>query len=210
MKLVSGLIVLSSILAVCMYMGYLTLYTAGTVAAAQNARRLPFVGEVVERRINAWLLGAVEKNTIDDVPYSVEGTPLTSTVLADSGMYTGTVEERTDCEQPQGEPVHGILTQEFHPGHSGVDLAVNVGTPVLATMCGRVVSVQRADAGYGYLLIVQNGPYQTYYAHNSQINVHVGDLVDRGTVLSLSGSTGNSTGPHVHYEVRINNVPIQP
>jgi murein DD-endopeptidase MepM/ murein hydrolase activator NlpD len=102
------------------------------------------------------------------------------------------------------------LTQNFHSGHTGIDLAVVVGTPVKATMDGKVISAGWNTQGYGNLVIVENGAYKTYYAHLSSIPVAVGDTVTAGELVGLSGSTGNSTGPHLHYEIRKNNVPIDP
>ena len=113
-------------------------------------------------------------------------------------------------EQNNYYPVQGTLTQDFHPGHNGVDLAVVTGTPVHSAINGKVLYAGWNDQGYGNLVIVQNGDYKTYYAHLSEIPVTVGQTVTQGEVIGLSGSTGNSTGPHVHYEVRKDNVPINP
>jgi murein DD-endopeptidase MepM/ murein hydrolase activator NlpD len=103
-------------------------------------------------------------------------------------------------------PVKGQVTQEFHDGHKAMDIAVPTGTPVQSTMPGKVIHAGWNDEGYGNLVIVENGAYRTYYAHLSSIPVKLGDTVAAGSIIGLSGSTGNSTGPHVHYEVRVNNV----
>jgi len=112
--------------------------------------------------------------------------------------------------QPSGRPVGGVLTQEFHTGHNGLDFGVVVGTPIKATMDGKVIYAGWNDQGYGNLVIVENGDYRTYYAHLSSIPVAVGEAVSAGNTIGLSGNTGNSTGPHLHYEIRKNNVPIDP
>ena len=113
--------------------------------------------------------------------------------------------------EPSGRPVAGgILTQEFHPGHTGIDIAIPTGTPVKTTMDGRVIHAGWNTQGYGNLVIVENGAYRTYYAHLSSIPVAVGDEVKAGTTIGLSGSTGNSTGPHLHYEIRNNKAAIDP
>lgn len=113
--------------------------------------------------------------------------------------------------EPSGRPVTGgVLTQEFHPGHTGIDIAVPLGTPVKTTMDGHVIYAGWNNQGYGNLVIVENGAYRTYYAHLSSIPVSVGDEVKAGTTIGLSGSTGHSTGPHLHYEIRKNKVPIDP
>ncbi|MEA4906638.1 MAG: M23 family metallopeptidase [Chloroflexi bacterium] len=110
-----------------------------------------------------------------------------------------------------GMPVAGAtLTQEYHSGHNGLDFGVPVGTPVETTLGGKVVYAGWNDEGYGNLVIVENGSYRTYYAHLSQIPVSVGDTVEKGDVIGLSGNTGNSTGPHLHYEVRVDGATIDP
>jgi len=111
---------------------------------------------------------------------------------------------------PSGRPVGGVLTQGFHPGHNGLDFGVVVGTPVKATMDGKVIHAGWNEQGYGNLVIVENGAYRTYYAHLSSIPVSVGDTVTADSTIGLSGNTGHSTGPHVHYEIRKNNIPIDP
>lgn len=107
-------------------------------------------------------------------------------------------------------PVKGRLTQNSHPGHIGLDFGVVVGTPVHSTIEGKVTYAGWSDAGYGNLVIVENGPYKTYYAHLSEIPVTTGQIIQQGDVIGLSGNTGNSTGPHVHYEVRHKNQRIDP
>jgi murein DD-endopeptidase MepM/ murein hydrolase activator NlpD len=111
---------------------------------------------------------------------------------------------------PSGRPVGGVLTQNFHPGHNGLDFGVVVGTPIEATMDGKVTYAGWNNQGYGNLVIVENGNYKTYYAHLSSIPVAVGDTVAAGSTIGLSGNTGNSTGPHLHYEIRKNNAVIDP
>jgi murein DD-endopeptidase MepM/ murein hydrolase activator NlpD len=114
-----------------------------------------------------------------------------------------------DCA-PRGLPVYGVLTQRYHYYHSGIDLGVPTGSPVYATHSGQVIFAGWSYIGYGWLVIVQNGKYITYYAHNSRFNVTVYQYIRSGDVLAYSGSTGNSSGPHVHYEARINNFPVDP
>jgi murein DD-endopeptidase MepM/ murein hydrolase activator NlpD len=115
-----------------------------------------------------------------------------------------------DACAPSGRPVEGVLTQRFHAYHGGVDWGVPIGTPVIATHSGIVTFAGWSEVGYGYLVIVQNGEFITYYAHNTSFNVVANQLIGKGSILAWSGSTGNSTGPHVHYETRINDVPVDP
>lgn len=107
-------------------------------------------------------------------------------------------------------PVNGFLTQNFHSGHIGLDFGVVVGTPVQSTIEGKVTYAGWNNEGYGNLVIVDNGSCKTYYAHLSEIPVTAGQTVQKGDVIGLSGNTGNSTGPHLHYEVRMNGQPIDP
>lgn len=111
---------------------------------------------------------------------------------------------------PSGLPVDGILTQRYHAYHGGIDLAAPVNTGVVATHSGKVTFADWSDVGYGYLVIIQNGSFITYYAHNTSFNVEVNQIVGKGAIIAWSGSTGNSTGPHIHYEIRINDVTVDP
>lgn len=121
--------------------------------------------------------------------------------------------ETTDAQpvnSPHGFPIKGALTQTAHPGHIALDFGAAVGTPVKATMDGKVIYAGWNNEGYGNLVIVENGAYRTYFAHLSKIPVKVGEKVNFGMVVGYSGNTGNSTGPHLHYEVRKNGVQIDP
>jgi peptidase M23-like protein len=119
-------------------------------------------------------------------------------------VYTG-----AECA-PKGRPVAGILTQRYHRFHSGIDIAVPYNTPVIATHSGKVTFAGWSDIGYGYLVILQSERFITYYAHNNSVNVKENDLLGRGNILAWSGSSGNSSGPHVHFETRINDMPVDP
>jgi murein DD-endopeptidase MepM/ murein hydrolase activator NlpD len=104
----------------------------------------------------------------------------------------------------------GHVTNPFGSGHNGLDFSLVVGTPVRSTWSGQVVYAGWSDAGYGNLVIVQNDDWLFYYAHLSTIDVGVGQDVDTGAVVGLSGNTGKSTGPHLHYEVRYQGTPVDP
>ena len=103
-------------------------------------------------------------------------------------------------------PVHGVLTSGFGwrwgRMHAGIDLAVAVGTPVVAAAAGTVI-VAGWLGGYGNLVVIDHGNgIATAYGHNTSVTVGVGQSVAQGQLISYSGSTGHSTGPHVHFEVR--------
>jgi murein DD-endopeptidase MepM/ murein hydrolase activator NlpD len=94
--------------------------------------------------------------------------------------------------------------------HSGMDFAVSSGTPVHPTAPGKVTSAGDAG-GYGLMVEVDHGNgMRTRYGHLSRIDVSVGDKLTVGSVLGAVGSTGRSTGPHLHYEVRVDNQPVDP
>jgi|FLOH01.1.fsa_nt_gi murein DD-endopeptidase MepM/ murein hydrolase activator NlpD len=94
--------------------------------------------------------------------------------------------------------------------HKGQDFAVMSGTPVYATADGKIISVN-GKTGYGNIMIIDHGyGYRTLYAHLSRFKVTEGQTVTRGQLIAVSGNTGRSTGPHLHYEIRLNNVPVNP
>jgi murein DD-endopeptidase MepM/ murein hydrolase activator NlpD len=94
--------------------------------------------------------------------------------------------------------------------HAGVDISANYGDAVRATANG-VVVVAENRAGFGRLVVVDHGfGLATWYGHLSAIRTHVGARVNRGEAIGEVGTSGRATGPHVHYEVRINNAPINP
>jgi murein DD-endopeptidase MepM/ murein hydrolase activator NlpD len=111
-------------------------------------------------------------------------------------------------------PVRGRLTSSFgrrwgRP-HEGVDLAATRGTPILASESGRVIHSGRLG-DYGNAVIVKHaGTYRTVYAHASKTLVRKGQFVEKGQRIALVGSTGRSTGPHLHFEIRRSQAPRDP
>jgi murein DD-endopeptidase MepM/ murein hydrolase activator NlpD len=94
--------------------------------------------------------------------------------------------------------------------HEGIDIAVPSGTPVVAAASGTVITAGWLG-GYGNLVVIDHGNgLATAYGHNSTVAVGVGQSVAQGEVVAYSGSTGHSTGPHVHFEVRVNGSPVDP
>ncbi|MCP2233175.1 MULTISPECIES: murein DD-endopeptidase MepM [Erwinia] len=94
--------------------------------------------------------------------------------------------------------------------HKGVDFAVPVGTPVLAVGDGEVIVSKRSGAAGNYVAIRHGRQYMTRYMHLKKLLVKPGQKVKRGDRIALSGNTGRSTGPHVHYEIWINNQAVNP
>lgn len=95
--------------------------------------------------------------------------------------------------------------------HRGLDIAANMGSPVLASAAGQVIHRGYDDTGYGKIVIIDHGyNVKTVYAHMSEFKVHKGAYIKRGDVVGLVGNTGKSTGPHLHYEIQISGVPVDP
>jgi len=136
---------------------------------------------------------------------------------------TNTLKDYTDGNAPTGKflwPTNGKISSRFglrtssSTGnsrlHKGLDLFAHMGTPVIAADSGQVLKTEY-DGGYGYcILIYHGGGVATFYAHLSGFNVGSGQYVERGQVIGYVGSTGYSTGNHLHFEVRINGQPQNP
>ncbi|WP_237392246.1 M23 family metallopeptidase [Aurantiacibacter rhizosphaerae] len=145
--------------------------------------------------------------------------------LEDGGRVTATGEiiaaPRTAVSVPSRMPVDGVkLTSSFgmrnHPilrqrrQHNGVDLAAPRGTPVYATADGMVEMAQYYGSYGNYVQIGHGGDVETRYAHLSSYTVQDGEQVRKGDLIGYVGSTGRSTGPHLHYEVRVSSEPVNP
>ncbi len=133
------------------------------------------------------------------------------------------LEKQADQEAriPSGWPVEGPITSTFGfrfgpktgklERHTGWDIAAPEGTPATVTASGTVIEAGWSDAGYGQHVVVDHGNgLKTLYGHLSRIDVAVGDEIVLGGAIGLVGSTGNSTGPHLHYEVRLENTAVDP
>ena len=121
---------------------------------------------------------------------------------------------------PSVWPVRGWVTSPFGKRispftgipafHEGLDIAAQTGTPVVAPADGFVLKAGFSP-GYGNMVEISHGyGIKTVFGHNSRLNVKVGQQVKRGDVISYVGDTGSSTGPHLHYEVRLNGLPVNP
>lgn len=134
-------------------------------------------------------------------------------------LYTGGTDERDSINgsTPDGIPILGSVSRGFAPGesegvrrHLGLDIAAREGTPVYAT-AGGVVEFADWDENFGnYLIIDHIDGYKTHFGHNRALLVSVGDVVRSGELVALSGNTGRSSAPHLHYEIRHNGEPVDP
>ena len=114
-------------------------------------------------------------------------------------------------------PLSGIITSRFGnresirtSGHTGLDIAAPAGTPIKAAADGKVI-FSGYSGGYGYVVKLDNGNgVETYYGHCSKLYVSTGEKVEAGDVIAAVGSTGNSTGNHLHFEVRVNGKEVNP
>jgi hypothetical protein len=110
-----------------------------------------------------------------------------------------------------GNPLpNGTWMRGFSVGHTGIDLAAPTGTPIFAANGGPVLFSGFSNWGYGEAVVLGHGLQSTLYGHMSQRNVACNQVVGTGQVVGLVGSTGNSTGPHLHFEIRFNDAPQNP
>lgn len=123
-------------------------------------------------------------------------------------QFTNPVKDNYVMTSPFGE--------RWGRNHNGVDIAIPEGTSLYAAADGTVISVTESDTGYGICIIIDHGEfkegtYSTLYAHLSdKCNTKVGDYVKAGDFIGKSGNTGNSTGPHLHFEIKCNDIAQDP
>lgn len=203
---------------------------------AENERQrveLEKLNNRVERVENTSRRLAEKSGVVDQAPLTGSGGPALpldemglATLIAKMGRleedmkaYEAVLRERGYT--PTIWPVNGKLEGGFggrrnpfggggYEFHSGQDIEADMGAPVISGASGRVTFVGWQN-GYGQLVVVDHGGgLTTRYAHLSQIDVELDQVVERGQLLGQVGSTGRSTGPHLHYEVRINEQPVNP
>ena len=173
--------------------------------------RVLFSGVHDKRVVNAIYLSTKKQGKI-----SIYRNPKDKKFYDESGIYSHNNGAKFR-RYPIASPIR--ITSNFNPTrrhpitgkvrpHNGTDFGVRVGTPVFAPADGIVVKAQYLGAAGKYILIKHHGAYSTVYMHLSKILVKPGDKVKQNQRIALSGNTGASTGPHLHYEVRINNRPV--
>ncbi len=179
-----------------LYVGKKSVKTNGVAGSKQVVADVTYVdGEVTERIV---------------ISETVTSQPVTKVVLVGTKPLpkkaaTGTFRRPTGASTITSN--YGYRRSGFH---TGVDFALAHGSPVYASD-GGTVSFSGWKGGYGYLVIINHGNgMQTYYAHNSKLLVSRGDKVGKGEQIAKVGSTGNSSGPHVHFEIRVNGKHVNP
>lgn len=105
---------------------------------------------------------------------------------------------------------NGAFVRGFYAGHSGIDISAATGTPILAANGGPVLYAGWNSWGYGNTVVIGHGPFSTLYGHMSSLAVRCGQRAAAGQVIGYVGSTGNSSGPHLHFEIRHLNQPQDP
>ncbi len=165
---------------------------------------------------------------VQDIPAKelLQGIDSLETKFKTSGDQLSVLESMMYSQQlqlaamPTGRPTPGYITSGFGTRtdpirggvghHMGIDFDANIGDPVHAA-AGGVVVFSGVKSGFGNVVEVDHGNgYSTLYGHNSRLLVHAGDIVRAGQTLAKAGSTGRSTGPHVHFEVHVNGRPVNP
>ena len=175
------------------------------------------IKEAVEKEIADLIDGLIKPEDVT-LGTTVERNENATTSVNFTDVYSG-----SDAVLNMTYPVPGHYTvsagyPNYSNGsyHGGIDFPCPMGTTVVAAQSGVVISVKLMDTSYGYYVMIYHGTdakgrkIVTLYAHNSQILVSPGETVAKGQQIARSGSTGNSTGPHCHFEIRMNNAKINP
>jgi len=154
------------------------------------------------------------KVAVKETQVSAKKTASTSVKVASRGSSSGSSSSKAVSASGSMWPVKGTITSKFGARwgttHKGIDIAAPTGTNVYAFMSGKVV-FSGWEGGYGKLVIIDHGNgLQSYYGHNSKLIVSSGQSVSKGQHIADVGSTGDSTGPHCHFEIRKNGKAVNP
>jgi len=151
------------------------------------------------------------------VNFQIPELPSDSELLAtieENKSQNGGLIDPTQRRIPEGLPLRGFMTRGYSDDpdnpHPGLDIAAAIGTPVLATAAGKI-AFAGYDSTYGLTVIIEHdNNISALFGHNSELLVSPGNQVVAGSKIALSGNTGRSTAPHLHYEIRENGKPVNP
>ena len=192
----------------------------GPVSASPESHETPLFGELLpgikESRAGQMLRLSLLRNKVETIKAEAEKT--------EEGMRElkafFDAQRSVLASTPSSWPVHGWITSNFgyrydpytaeKSFHRGIDITSQMGTPVLASADGQIISAVY-DPNYGKMILIDHGnSVVTRYAHLSEVNVSEGDRVQRGQLIGAVGNTGRSTGSHLHYEVEVNGIAVNP
>lgn len=173
--------------------------------------RIKTEGVVGTKYLHAYITevdGAVtDENVIEEIIFSEPVTQIELTGTKEPPPEVGT----GDFLMPTSGRLTSNFGRRWGRNHNGIDIAAKTGTPIYATDNGIIVESEYQSNGYGNIVKIdhQNG-YISYYAHCSKLYANVGDVVAKGDLIAAVGNTGRSTGPHLHFEIRYNDVVKNP
>ncbi len=189
-------------------------------AEGLQVRSAALAAEITRRQEEAARRAAAEEARLAEAEAARQAAAATPAPEAEPPPSDAAASEPASSEPaPSGSgqlrwPVAGAVTSpfgwRFGRMHEGIDIGVSAGTPVAAAGAGTVIYAGWMD-GYGNIVVIDHGGgLATAYGHNSSLSVSVGQGVSAGEIVALSGNTGHSTGPHVHFEVRVGGSPADP
>ncbi len=193
-----------------------------TIRIGQELRVLSEIGvlHTIKSGENLWEIARKYKVSIDDI-IAANGIEEPGRLIVGQEIFIprGVPEKDLNYYRAQQGPqfiwpVKGRISsrygQRWGSMHHGIDIAVPTGTRVAAAAAGKVTTAGYSSS-YGYLVVIDHGNgYETRYAHNSKLLVKAGQRVTQGQIIALSGNTGRSTGPHLHFEIRYKNASRDP
>jgi hypothetical protein len=194
-----------------------------TLRAGENVYRLSrFYGVTEEAIVRANQLADITALSVGQELW-IPGATKTAPSQTLGGSASGTQRGHSSNRRSAGSadslglawPVRGKLSSRFGwrngRRHDGIDIPAKRGTPVYAAQAGRVIHSGGGLGDYGKVVIIKHaGSYSTVYAHNDRLRVRKGQFIEKGDVLGTVGTSGNASGPHVHFEVRRDRKPLDP